>query len=106
MDKNIPNVQIKFHKNKSAKLIKLVTLDSLLEKHNWLGENSPKIDLLKIDVQGAELDLLLGAKKTLNKKLNILIEIHFLRSYENSPLFCDINSFLSKKGFIFKDFMI
>ncbi len=104
MDKNIPSVQLKFHKNKNAKIVQLLTLDSLLEKHNWLESNSPEIDLLKIDVQGSELDLLLGAKNTLSKARNILIEIHFIRSYENSPLFCEINSFLINKGFIFKRF--
>lgn len=104
MDKNIPKVQIKFHKNKNSKMVKLVTLDSLTEKHHWLGKTSLNIDLLKIDVQGSELDLLLGATKTLSKTDNILIEIHFIRSYEKSPLFSEIYSFLCNKGFIFKRF--
>lgn len=104
MDKNIPKVQIKFHKNKNSKIIELVTLDFLLEKHNWFKKNAPKIDLLKIDVQGSELELLNGAKKTLKKTRYILIEIHFIRSYEKSPLFDEINRLLNEEGFTFKRF--
>lgn len=104
MDELIPNVQRKFHQNKGEKIIKLVTLDFITKKYNWLDKSFPNIDLLKIDVQGAELDLLIGAEKTLHKTESILIEIHFIRSYEKSPLFYEINNFLLKRGFIFKRF--
>jgi FkbM family methyltransferase len=53
--------------------IEVKTLDALMEKLGW-----PSIDLAKIDIEGAEYELLLGATKTLSKGLikNIAIELH------------------------------
>ena len=58
------------------KLVELDTLDNLLNKY----EN---IDLLKIDVEGHELDVLEGAKKILPKIKIIMIEIHHSDQYLN-----------------------
>ena len=59
------------------KKVKMMTLDS------FYPNPISKIDLLKIDVEGSETELLIGAKKIINKlKPNvILIEIHFDDQY-------------------------
>jgi FkbM family methyltransferase len=55
--------------------------------------------LMKIDVQGYELNVLRGADNTIKDVDIILIETSFYELYTNQPLFDDIYSFLSNKGF-------
>ncbi|GAB4132140.1 MAG: hypothetical protein Fur0041_03150 [Bacteroidia bacterium] len=69
-------------------------LDGVISDINY------KIDLLKIDVQGAELEVLKGGSQTLKRTAFIWIEVSFKPLYKNSPLFEDIKSFLEDKGFI------
>jgi len=53
------------------------------------------IDFVKIDVQGAELDILKGGEKFLYKNiLGIQVEVEFQPMYENQPLFSDVDSFI------------
>lgn len=62
------------------------------------------VDFLKIDVQGAELDVLQGAQSKLEETLAIQVEVEFLEIYEKQPLFSEIDQFLRRKGFIFHCF--
>jgi FkbM family methyltransferase len=55
--------------------------------------------LLKLDVQGLEKDVLLGAGDFLNKVEFILIETSFVQMYENEPLFEEIHDLLQKRGY-------
>ena len=71
-----------------------VTIDFFLKE-----KNLKKIDLLKIDVQGAEEKVLLGAKSSLKIVENIMIEISFFDFYENSTNFLDIEKILISSGF-------
>lgn len=53
------------------------------------------IDFIKIDVQGAELDILKGGGRLLNENiLGIQVEVEFQPLYENQPLFSDVDSFI------------
>ena len=53
------------------------------------------MDFIKIDVQGAELDILKGGEKLLNKNiLGIEVEVEFHPMYESVPFFSDIDSFI------------
>ena len=54
-------------------MITTITFDFFVEKYNIT-----KIDVLKIDIEGFELNALLSAKKSLEKNLikNIIVEIH------------------------------
>jgi FkbM family methyltransferase len=52
-------------------------------------------DFIKIDVQGAELDILKGGEKFLQENiLGIQVEVEFQPLYENQPLFSDVDSFI------------
>lgn len=55
-----------------------------------------KINILKIDVQGAELEVLKGAAAMLtNKNIDLIyLEVEFVELYLNQPLFHDISAFL------------
>ena len=56
-----------------------------------------KMDFLKLDVQGAELEILKGGASFLNKNLlGIEIEVEFQELYKNQPLFSDIDSYVRK----------
>ncbi len=76
--------------------VKSKMLDTFLEENRIL-----EIDILKIDVQGGELKVFQGAKKTLENKLIKIIytEIWFLEGYDRQPLFHDIASYLASYGY-------
>ena len=57
------------------------------------------IDLLFMDIQGAELLVLKGLEESINKVKIINTEVSFLEMYEKQPLFKDIKKFLNDKGF-------
>jgi FkbM family methyltransferase len=76
--------------------VESITLDSLLEKYNKI--EGPY--LIKIDVQGAELEVLKGAEKTLKSTDYILMEISFFRFFKSSPQFCEVIEFMNKRGFV------
>ena len=63
-----------------------------------------KFDVIKLDVQGAELDVLKGATNSLAHTLAIDIEVEFCELYKDQPLFDQVFSFLRKSGFEFIDF--
>ena len=56
-------------------------------------------DLIKIDVQGAELDVLEGSSVCLNHCKDVIIECQHTDYNENAPKFDAIKSFLERRGF-------
>lgn len=62
------------------------------------------MDLLKIDVQGAELEVFEGAGEKLDQALVIWTEVEFLPLYENQPLFSEVERYLRERGFLFYAF--
>ena len=58
-----------------------------------------KCQYLKIDVQGAELDVLHGAEHLLEGVLFAEIEVEFLPVYTGQPLFAEIDQFMRLHGF-------
>ena len=63
------------------------------------------MDFIKIDIQGAELDVFKGGKKTLEKTLMIVSEVEWIEQYINQPLFGDVSSFLRKEDFMLHKFL-
>ncbi len=69
---------------------------------NFCLENGvDKIEIFKIDVQGADLQVLKGAENMLkDKKIELIfIEVEFVQVYQNQPLFHDISLFLNGFGY-------
>lgn len=56
------------------------------------------IDYLKLDVQGAELDVILGAPRLLQHVLLVHTEVEFIPMYIDQPLFGDVDVALRKSG--------
>ena len=63
------------------------------------------IDYIKIDVQGAEVDVFRGAPKTLAKTTLIQTEVEFVELYQGQPLFTDVDRVLRGAGFQFHTFL-
>lgn len=62
------------------------------------------MDLLKIDIQGAELMVFQNAQSRLADALVIQSEVEFLPMYQSQPLFSDIDQFLRAQGFVLHRF--
>ena len=71
-------------------------LDDLLE--------AAQFDLLKIDVQGAELMVMQNAQAGLREALVVQAEVEFLPLYEGQPLFSEVELFLRQHGFVLHRF--
>lgn len=56
--------------------------------------------LLKLDVQGAELDVLRGAEETLKKTEYVILETSLFAAYDNVPLLHDVIAFMAERGFV------
>src|SRR5262249_20228404 len=56
-------------------------------------------DLIKIDVQGAELDVLRGGQATLARCSVIIVETSLLKFNRGGPLFGDVVGEISRLGF-------
>jgi len=80
---------------KSQERIELVTID------NWAKRNGdPAIELIKSDIQGAELKAFRGAVDTLQRStLLVYTEISFNTLYEGGALYSEIDLFLRETGF-------
>lgn len=62
------------------------------------------LDLLKIDIQGAELMVFENALERLRGALVIHTEVEFLPMYIGQPLFSDVDRFLREHGFVLHRF--
>jgi FkbM family methyltransferase len=58
------------------------------------------VDLLKIDVQGYELEVLRGATKTLTATRWLFIEVSMIEHYKGQPLFDSLMKWLGERGFL------
>lgn len=71
-----------------------ITLPELMRR-----EAMETVDLLKLDLQGAERLVLTGGNEILNRVQVIYTEIFFEQLYVGAWLFWDMNEFLSHRGF-------
>jgi FkbM family methyltransferase len=58
-----------------------------------------RVDVLKLDVQGAELAVLRGAGDLLESVRTLDLEVEFNPIYRDQPLFADVDTFLRARGF-------
>lgn len=61
----------------------------------------PYPDFVKIDVQGAELDVIEGGTETISGSLVLEVEVEFVPLYRDQPLFGEISTYLRHRGFQF-----
>jgi hypothetical protein len=61
--------------------------------------NEDQYDFIKIDTQGAELDILKGGLKTLERAKLVLLETSVIPYNKDAPLQRDVISFMRDHGF-------
>jgi FkbM family methyltransferase len=86
----------------------LCQVESVREVDTWRLDDieaTQNADFLKIDVQGAELDVLKHGVQTLRSVVAIQTEVEFVPIYKFQPLFADVDSFLRGQGFQFFRFI-
>ncbi len=76
--------------------IKLTTerMDDVLK-----GTPFEKPDLVKIDVQGAEIDVMTGGQKTIEAAQAVILELSLVEEYEGAPLFHEMVAYMAQRGF-------
>lgn len=63
------------------------------------------VDVLKIDVQSAEKNIMETGPRTLSECDFIILEMRYLRLYENEPMFGEMDQFLRECGFMLHRFL-
>jgi len=74
--------------------VEAIRLDAYLE-----SQGIPKVDLMWMDIQGAELMALKGLGARLADVSLIHLEVEFRELYVGQPLFKDLKGFLNSQGF-------
>jgi len=76
--------------------VDVCTLDDWCQQN---GIDPRRIDILKLDVQGAELKSLYGARNLLRHVKLVYLEVSFVPIYKDCPLERDVDAFLRESGF-------
>ncbi len=71
--------------------VRTVTLDELV------GDRT--VDVLKIDVQGSEMDVLRGGDATLSRVRSVLLEMNFISQYDGDATFNTLHGEMDRRGF-------
>jgi FkbM family methyltransferase len=85
-----------FTAGESSEMVEVRTLDSVVGD---IAFDDPV--LLKIDVQGFEEQVLMGARETLKRVTLLIIELSFVELYAGSPSFDRIYKLLTETGFVY-----
>ena len=85
---------------KSKTVIETVSIDHFAQV-NGVAE----VDFIKIDVQGAELDVFRGGLQVLKNVLALVCEVEFVPHYLKQPLFGDVCRFLYQEKLMFHKFL-
>lgn len=76
---------------------------STLDDKNYFSDNM--IDLVKLDVQGSELDILYGGRKTIKRTKYVLIEVSLIEYNLGAPLMDIIVNKMKEFGFGINDIL-
>lgn len=77
----------------------------MTDLETWAAQQEEPVDFdfMKLNVQGAELEILHGAESLLDRTIGLMVEISFVESYKDRPFFSDIDAALRERGFTFFD---
>lgn len=81
--------------------VPMILLDDVLKEKQLAGPY-----LIKVDVQGAELDVLEGAQHTLLETEVVVLEVSLFEFMKESPQFYDVVSYMKNLGFVAYDIIL
>tara|TARA_B110000858_G_scaffold116989_1_gene133583 strand:+ start:280 stop:1377 length:1098 start_codon:yes stop_codon:yes gene_type:complete len=92
------NVLKKYLNHECHEIVKVVTIPTQpLEK---ILNDKPAPDFIKVDAEGAELEILKGSHKFLGKNvLGIEVEVQFQKRNIDAPSFSEVNSYIQSYGY-------
>jgi FkbM family methyltransferase len=76
------------------RMLTACTLDSIVSQRGF-----PPPDLIKMDVQGAELDVLRGATETLKSVHHVILELQVVEYNKGAPLALPVIAYMHQQGF-------
>ncbi len=85
----------RFYNDKHKRQMKTITLDTLAENKNY-----PLADLIKMDVQGAELDIIKGAPKCVEYAKDIILELQDVDYNKGAPKTNEVIQYMKSIGFL------
>jgi len=92
--------------NMEPAMLESVTTTDTVSLDYFAGQHRIEdIDFIKIDIQGAELDVFMGGTNALRNVAAIVTEVEFVPHYVQQPLFGDVCAFLMSQGFMFHKFL-
>jgi glycine cleavage system regulatory protein len=77
---------------------------SLSALDELLGPDAPRVDFMKLDVQGYELEILRGAARAMEQAQAVYLEVSLVPVNDGCPLFNEVMQFMDAKGFRLLDF--
>lgn len=79
--------------------VDLVPLDE------WCAQNRVEPDFIKLNIEGAELDVLRSGTTALSSALGLITEAAMVELRAGNPYFADVNTFLRQQGLTFFQFI-
>lgn len=80
--------------------VTMTTLDRLIAQHAL-----PAPDLIKLDLQGYELEALKGGAACLEKAQAVLLEVSFIRLQAGAPIAHEVIAFMHERGYVIYDIL-
>ena len=81
--------------NGSPRVVPAITLDKVC-----IGKKLDGPFLIKVDVQGAELDVLMGATHILGNTEYVILGVSFFQFFTGGPQISDVITFMKGQGFV------
>lgn len=100
---NLVSTGVSIYKEKSHFFENATTIDVPMYRLDEIVPIEAKLDFMKIDVQGAEIDVLEGATKLMPSIRWIFLEVSFVNLNEGAPLFDDVYMYLRNLGYRITD---
>lgn len=101
--KDVSSTGCSIYKEKSQHFNDAIVVELQMYKLDDIIPDEANIQFLKMDVQGAEIDILDGASRLLNKIKYVYAEVSFEECNEGAPLFDDLYNYMRSKGYKISD---
>jgi FkbM family methyltransferase len=88
-----------------VRTMRRIQVDTVGLDHFVKATEIDRIDFIKIDVQGAELEIFRGGERALKDVVAIVTEVEFEPIYIGQPIYEDVSVYLRAQGFAFHKFL-